>query len=146
MAFGNRVPSSLARLSQAKEAPSAIRWGRYDRSALVRIPVVPAGASGRPVAVPTIEFRLPDSSAMAHLLLAGIVQAMIAAGGESDLPGLIAATSIRPPKDAAIVVDPLPHDFAAVAFALNRHREQLEAGGVFPRDLLDAAIARLGGC
>jgi len=145
MAFGNRVPSSLARLSQAKEAPSAIRWGRYDRSALVRIPVVPAGASGRPVAEPTVEFRLPDGSAMAHLLLAGIVQAMIAARGERDLTGLIDATSIRPPKGSVVPVEPLPSDFAAVGLALDRHREPLEAGGVFPRDLLDAVIARLGG-
>jgi glutamine synthetase len=143
MAFGNRVPSSLARLSQAKEAPSTIRWGRYDRSALVRIPVVPAGASGRPVAEPTVEFRLPDGSAMAHLLLAGIVQAMIAATGERDLSGLIDATSLRPPKGTAVPVDPLPRDFAEVASALGRHREPLEAGGVFPRDLLDAAIGRL---
>ena len=145
MAFGNRVPSSLARLSQAKEAPSAIRWGRYDRSALVRIPVVPTVAGGRPVAEPTVEFRLPDGSAMAHLLLAGIVQAMVAAVGERDLPGLIAATSIRPPKGAAVQVDPLPRDFAEIASALGRHRGPLEAGGVFPRDLLDAALARLGG-
>ncbi len=145
MAFGNRVPSSLARLSQAREAPSAIRWGRYDRSALVRIPLVPAGAGGRPVAEPTVEFRLPDGSAMAHLLLAGIVQAMIAAAGDRDLSGLIAATSIRPPKGAAVPVDPLPRDFSEVASALGRHREPLEAGGVFPCELLDAAIARLGG-
>ena len=144
MAFGNRVESSLARLSQAKEAPSAIRWGRYDRSALVRIPVVPAVADGRSVAQPTVEFRLPDGSAMAHLLLAGIVQAMIAARGERDLQGLIDATSVRPPKDATVAVEPLPRDFAAVADALGRQRERLEAGGVFPRALLDLAIARLG--
>jgi hypothetical protein len=81
---------------------------------------------------------------MAHLLLAGIVQAMIAARGERDLQGLIDATSVRPPKDATVTVEPLPRDFAAVADALGRQRERLEAGGVFPRALLDLAIARLG--
>jgi glutamine synthetase len=143
MAFGNRVDSSLARLSQAKEAPGAVRWGLYDRSALVRIPVVPEGGSGGPVAHPTVEFRLPDGSANAHLLLAGIVQAMIAATGERDLQGLIDATSLRPPKVDVVAVDPLPRDFAAVGSALHRQRKRLEAGGVFPRGLLDAVISKL---
>jgi glutamine synthetase len=129
MAFGNRVESSFSRLAQAKEAPSTVRWGRYDRSALVRIPVVPTGADGAAVAVPTVEFRLPDGSAMVHLLLAGIAQAMIAAGDEPDL---------------AAAADPLPRDFVAVAGLLSRHRAGLEAGGVFPAALVDALLGRLG--
>jgi glutamine synthetase len=129
MAFGNRVESSFARLAQAKEAPSEVRWGRYDRSALVRIPVVPTGADGTAVAVPTVEFRLPDGSAMVHLLLAGIAQAMIAAG---DAPDLAAAA------------EPLPRDFPAVGALLSDHRARFEAGGVFPPALVDALLARLG--
>jgi len=144
MAFGNRAESSFARLAQAKEAPSAIRWGRYDRSALVRIPVVPSGASGRLVVEPTVEFRLPDGSAMAHLLLAGIVQAALAAREEHDLAALIAATSMGSPAGAIADLDPLPRDFASVADALGRHRARFEAGGVFPAELVDAVVARLG--
>jgi len=143
MAFGNRVESSFARLSQAKEAPGAIRWGRYDRSALVRIPVVPAGADGRAVVQPTVEFRLPDGSAMVHLLLAGITQAMLAARDERDLRGLIDATSVRPTGVADARVDVLPHDFSEIADALERHRPRLAAGDVFPRELLDATVTRL---
>ena len=143
MTFGNRVPSSFERLSQAKEAPSAVRWGQFDRSALVRIPVVPKGADGRAVAQPTVEFRLPDGSAMAHLLLAGIVQAMLSARDERDLDGLLAATSIRPPAGAAHDVEPLPRDFHAVGEVLERHRSRFEAGGVFPSRLVDAAVGRL---
>jgi glutamine synthetase len=151
MAFGNRAESSLARLSQAKEAPSSIRWGRYDRSALVRIPVVPAGADGRGVAEPTVEFRLPDGSAMPHLLLAGIVQTMLAARDDASLDALLRATSAAhgatpgAPGDSAgeSPVEPLPRDFPAVADALRLHRATLQAGEVFPSALLDALIARL---
>lgn len=128
MAFGNRAESSFARLSQAKEAPSEVRWGRYDRSALVRIPVVPVAGDGRAVAEPTVEFRLPDGSAMAHLLLAGIVQAMLAAPGDREPNGANGR---------------LPGDFPAVADALDAQRETFLAGGVFPRELLDAASAQL---
>lgn len=143
MAFGNRVQSSFARLSQAKEAPSSIRWGRHDRSALVRIPVVPTGADGRAVAQPTVEFRLPDGSAMPHLLLAGIVQSMIAARDERDLDGLLAATSARPPGAGGASVDALPRDFPSVADALERHRQRLEADDVFPRTLIEATAGKL---
>ena len=41
MAFGNRSRDSFVRLSQGKEAPSAVTWGRYNRKALVRIPIIP---------------------------------------------------------------------------------------------------------
>jgi hypothetical protein len=76
-----------------------------------------------------VEFRLPDGSAMVHLLLAGIAQAMIAAG---DAPDLAAAA------------EPLPRDFPAVGALLSDHRARFEAGGVFPPALVDALLARLG--
>jgi glutamine synthetase len=41
MAFGNRSRDSFVRLGQGKEAPGAVTWGRYNRRALVRIPIVP---------------------------------------------------------------------------------------------------------
>jgi len=77
MAFGNRTEGSFIRLTQAKEAPSAVAWGEFDRSALIRLPVTVRAADGRIITVPTIEFRLPDGSAHAHFLLAGAAQAML---------------------------------------------------------------------
>jgi glutamine synthetase len=46
MAFGNRLPLSFVRLSQGKEAPSVVTWGRRDREALIRIPVVAHDSGG----------------------------------------------------------------------------------------------------
>jgi hypothetical protein len=68
---------------------------------------------------------------------------MIASRGERDLQTLIDATSVRPPGNAPIHVDPLPRNFAEVAEAVGRHRERFEAGGVFPPELLEAVTARL---
>jgi glutamine synthetase len=90
----------------------------------VRIPVVPAGT------VATVEFRLPDGSAMVHLLLAGIAQAMLAAGEAPDL---------------AATAEPLPRDFPAVGALFATHRTAFEEGGVFPAALVDALLARLRG-
>ena len=72
MAFGNRTPNSFVRLTQAKEAPDRVTWGRHDRTALIRIPIVSRDEEGRPAAAETVEFRLPDGSAHPHLLLAGV--------------------------------------------------------------------------
>ena len=46
MAFGNRATNSFVRLLQAKEAPSVVTWGRYNRRALIRLPIVAADEEG----------------------------------------------------------------------------------------------------
>ena len=89
MAFGNRTPNSFVRLTQAKEAPSTVTWGRYNRKALIRLPIVATDEEGRSVSAETVEFRLPDGSAHPHLLLAGIAQAMVAARDFDDLDSLL---------------------------------------------------------
>jgi len=133
MAFGNRVPSSFVRLQQAKEAPSRVSWGRYNRKALVRIPIVARDDQGRAVGPETVEFRLPDGSAHPHLLLAGIAQSMLAGRGVvSD--DLLARTAVGESDEAS---PPVPRSFAEVAEGLRQRRGVLEAGGVFPPHVID---------
>ncbi len=143
MAFGNRTEGSLIRLTQAKEAPSAIVWGDYDRSALVRLPIVANNAEGRPVAPPTIEFRLPDGSAHPHLLLAGVAQAMLSAYESGDVAELLVHTSTAALKRGERVPTAVPTRFLEVAEALAAQRASFEAGGVFPSVLIDQTIAKL---
>jgi glutamine synthetase len=143
MAFGNRTEGSLIRLTQAKEAPNAIVWGEFDRSALVRLPIVATTEDGRAVSPPTIEFRLPDGSAHPHLLLAGGAQAMVDARSEADLTGLLERTSVKTLQRGAGSAEAVPTRFPEVADALQEHRAALEAGGVFPQVLLDGLIERL---
>ncbi len=142
MAFGNRSRDSFVRLTQGKEAPSSVTWGRYDRRALVRIPIVPTDGHGRTTAPGTIEFRLPDGSAHPHLLLAGVAQAFVAGQRMIDLEATLAATAVTAQGHAASD-SRVPLTFDEVADALDRSRDVLQAGGVFAPNLLDGVIARL---
>jgi glutamine synthetase len=143
MAFGNRTEGSLIRLTQAKEAPNAIVWGDYDRSALVRLPIVASTVEGRLVSPPTIEFRLPDGSAHPHLLLAGVAQAMVSARESGDVAELLVHTSTAALKRGERIPTPVPTRFLEVAAALSVQRAAFEAGGVFPPVLIDQVIERL---
>jgi glutamine synthetase len=144
MAFGNRVPDSFTRLRQGREVPRRLTWGAFDRTALVRLPAVPAGADGGPTITPTIEFRLPDGAAHPHLVLAGAAQAMVLGRGMNDLAELLART-----EAGAVAVEGdtggLPTAAPQVGDALDRHRAAFEAGGTFPTGLLDHLIADLRG-
>ena len=138
MAFGNRKPGSFLRLFQGKEAPTGVTWGRFNRKALVRLPISATDADGKPISPDTIEFRLPDGSAHPHRLLAGIAQATCAGKEIPDLADLLDRTdaSRKKVKDAALI----PHDFSDVADVLSEMRSILEDGGIFPASLIDQEI------
>ncbi len=140
MAFGNRVSNSFVRLLQAKEAPSTVTWGRYNRKALIRLPIVAADGEGRSVSPETVEFRLPDGSAHPHLLLAGIVQAMIAGKEIEDIDALLDQTSVHAKTATALRV---PRSFSEVADELRERRASFEAAGIFPAHVMDRVIDAL---
>lgn len=142
MAFGNRSRDSFVRLSQGKEAPSAVTWGRFNRKALVRIPIIPTDAAGRATSPGTIEFRLPDGSAHPHLLLAGIAQAFVAGRGMTDLDERLARTAVTAAGQVA-AENRVPLTFPEIADALAGCRPVLEAGGVFAPNMMDRMIALL---
>jgi glutamine synthetase len=141
MAFGNRSINSFIRLTQAKEAPGNVTWGRFNRRALIRLPIVATDGLGRPATPQTIEFRLPDGSAHPHLVLAVIAQAMIAGRDAEDVSDVVATTKANgSPSSNGFAV---PKTFAAVAEALASARASLEAGEVFPASLIDSVIETL---
>ncbi len=142
MAFGNRSRDSFVRLSQAREAPSAMTWGRYNRKALIRIPFVPTDAAGRPTSPPTIEFRLPDGSAHPHLLLAGVAQAVVDGRTTADLDMLIERSAVTA-RGSASVERRVPLTFPEIADAVEMSRAALEAGGVFAPAMLDRVVGIL---
>ncbi len=145
MAFGNRVEGSFARLIQAKEAPNAIVWGEYDRNALIRLPIVPMNEKGEAATSPTVEFRLPDGSALPHLLMAGAALAMIRGRDTKDLDALLHRTSSARAAEAERGATPVPRASDEVAEALSLHRDVLELGGVFPAGLVDRVLTALRG-
>jgi len=153
MAFGNRLESSFIRVGQAREAPSELTWGEFDRNALVRLPIVARDPEGHAASPPTIEFRLPDGSAHPHLLLAGVAQAMSDMRRSPTLETLLAATAsprgaparAGAPTAAAGIATNVPQGFPGVAAELRAHRAVYEAGGVFPPVMIDALLAGLEG-
>lgn len=142
MAFGNRSRDSFVRLSQGKEAPTNLTWGRYNRKALVRIPISPTDAQGRATSPETIEFRLPDGSAHPHLLLAAIAQAFVAGHQMKDVDRTLERTAVTAQGHTA-ADNRVPLTFPEVADALSAARRVLEAGGVFTPNMLDRVVALL---
>jgi glutamine synthetase len=141
MAFGNRAPNSFVRLLQAKEAPSTISWGHYNRRALIRLPIVATNDKGDSVSPETVEFRLPDGSAHPHLLLAGIAQAMVAGKAVADLDEVLEHTWALTRKGST--AEPVPRNVQEVADRLAEHRASFEAGGVFPAQAIDRTVEAL---
>lgn len=143
MAFGNRTHDSFVRLTQGQEAPTAVSWGQRDRKALIRIPIVPRDGTGRPVAPPTVEFRLPDGSAVQHLLLAGIAQSMIEGRRDPGLAELLEMTEASRVRATGEGASPICRTRSEVHEALTGERAVLEAGGVFPAEVIDQTLAML---
>ncbi len=147
MAFGNIGSTSLERLQAACEVPTSITWGKANRHALVRLPIVPHEAEGRTSMAPTIEFRLPDGSAQIHLLLAGIAQALCGSARKPDVWEIVDLTAVdrqRAPSDRE-AAQSLPKSCEEIADNLKSHRAVLEEGDVFPRLFIDIAISELTG-
>jgi glutamine synthetase len=143
MVYGNRTAGSFIRLTQGKEAPNTVTWGRFNRHALIRLPIQATTGTGRVVTPPTIEFRLPDGSAHPYLLLAGVAQAMLLGRQMTDLDGFLERTSAGGAKGRGQDAEAVPRTFAEVAEALERNRAALTAGGVFPEHMIEAEVAAL---
>ncbi len=140
MAFGNRREGSFVRLRQAKEAPSTVMWGEFDRLALIRLPVTVRAVDGRQISIPTIEFRLPDGSAHPHHLLAGVAQAAVHGASIEGLDDLLMRTESKRARTQPEGIVSVPKSFAEVADEVSRRRAVLEAGDVFPPGIVDAVL------
>jgi glutamine synthetase len=141
MAFGNRTEGSFVRLTQGKEAPNRVTWGRFNRHALIRLPIQATTEDGRSVSVPTVEFRLADGSAHSHLLLAGLAQAMCLGKESPHLDELLERTRAGGP--ASKESSPVPRTFGEVAASLRTHYGHLTAGGIFPERFLQLTLSTL---
>ncbi|MCP3960659.1 MAG: glutamine synthetase [bacterium] len=159
-AFGNTVAASYLRLVPDQEAPTRICWGRRNRSSLVRVPLdfrTPRrldqamnpdedGPYPGDLARPTIEYRSPDGTAFAHLLLAAVTLAVEEGLTSPDSLDLARRLEVegnvfkRPEvKDA---LERLPSTAVAAARRLADERSFFEAGG-FPPRLVELVIEKL---
>jgi glutamine synthetase len=154
--FGNTVPTSYLRFTEGDESPEGICWGETDRTGLVRVPLAWGGdvlpamvahanpGSSEPIPDPavhpqTVELRLADGSADVHLLLAGM--AVAARRGLEDPDSVELAERLS--TDGHDDFEQLPSSCGESADALEKERTSFEADGVFPVELIDAALERL---
>jgi glutamine synthetase len=160
-AFGNTVPVSYLRLVPKHEAPTNICWGDRNRSVLVRVPL--GWRTKRDMACnanpkekvnslgkgdsQTVEFRCPDGSANAHLLIAGLATA---ARHGLQMPGalelakkLYVDVNIFHDefKNIQKILPQLPLSCWQSADCLMRDRAVYEKDGVFSPKVIDG-IAR----
>jgi glutamine synthetase len=155
-ALGNTVASSYLRLVPGHEAPTQIRWGQYDRSSLIRVPLDFATKERMDRAMnpdetgplpdvesqATVEFRSPDGSAFPHLLLAAITQCVTHGLTRGD--GLDQARKLElsayDAKDRAL--ETLPTSAAEAAQRLKENRVFFEGCG-FPEMWIDLVVEKL---
>lgn len=117
--------------------------GKFNRKALIRLPVVATDLKGRNVAPPTIEFRLPDGAAHPYLLLAGVAQAMVLGKSLEAIDQLLENTSALKAMEHPESVARVPRNLQEVGVELERHRQVFEQGNVFPDHALSKLIDRL---
>ncbi|CAG8999347.1 MAG: Glutamine synthetase [Candidatus Celerinatantimonas neptuna] len=134
-AFANASTNSYKRLVPGFEAPVMLAYSARNRSASIRIPVVPSPKARR------IEVRFPDPTAnpylaFASMLMAGLdgIKNKIHPGDamDKDLYDLPAEEAAQIPQVAASLEEALN--------ALDADRSFLTAGGVFSDESIDAYL------
>ena len=81
-AITNPLVNSYKRLVSGYEAPSAVMWGRENRSALIRVPRIPTVPT---TSMEPVELRICDPACNPYLALAAMLRAGLA-GVEQGLP------------------------------------------------------------
>ncbi|ARR48157.1 TPA: glutamate--ammonia ligase [Photobacterium damselae] len=134
-AFANPATNSYKRLVPGFEAPVMLAYSARNRSASIRIPVVPSPKARR------IEVRFPDPAANPYLAFAAMLMAGLdgiinkihpGEAMDKDLYDLPAEEAAEIPTVAESLKDALQY--------LDDDREFLTAGGVFSNDFIDSYI------
>jgi glutamine synthetase len=136
LAFTNPTVNSYHRLVPGYEAPVNLVYSARNRSACIRIPVTGTSPKAK-----RIEFRVPDPSSNPYLAFAAQLMAGLdgiknkiepMAPVDKDLYEL-------PPEEHAAIPQ-VPGSLPAVLEALELDNEYLQAGNVFPADLIETWI------
>ncbi|MGL5031260.1 MAG: glutamate--ammonia ligase [Aeromonas sp.] len=134
-AFANPTTNSYKRLVPGYEAPVMLAYSARNRSASIRIPVVPSPKARR------IEVRFPDPAANPYLAFAAQLMAGLDGIINKIHPGDAMDKNLYdlPPEEAAEVPTVAGSLDEALA-ALNGDREFLTRGGVFSDDFIDSYL------
>jgi glutamine synthetase len=134
-AFANPSTNSYKRLVPGFEAPVMLAYSARNRSASIRIPVVPSPKARR------IEVRFPDPAANPYLAFAAMLMAGLDGIKNKIHPGDAADKDLYDlPAEEALKIPTVAESLQQALQALNDDREFLTAGGVFSDDFINSYI------
>ncbi|PKF51388.1 glutamate--ammonia ligase [Enterovibrio nigricans] len=135
-AFANPSTNSYKRLVPGFEAPVMLAYSARNRSASIRIPVVPSPKARR------IEARFPDPAANPYLAFASLLMAGLDGIKNKIHPGDAMDKDLYDlPAEEAAEIPKVAESLEVALKALDDDREFLTAGGVFSDDFIDSYIA-----
>ncbi|MDC0609995.1 glutamate--ammonia ligase [Vibrio sp.] len=135
-AFTNASTNSYKRLVPGFEAPVMLAYSARNRSASIRIPVVPSPKAAR------IEVRFPDPTANPYLGFAAMLMAGLDGIKNKIHPGDAADKDLYDlPAEEAAKIPTVASSLEQALAALDEDRAFLTEGGVFSDDFIDSYIA-----
>ncbi|MGR5133284.1 glutamate--ammonia ligase [Vibrio alfacsensis] len=135
-AFANPSTNSYKRLVPGFEAPVMLAYSARNRSASIRIPVVPSPKARR------IEARFPDPAANPYLAFACLLMAGLDGIKNKIHPGEAMDKDLYDlPAEEAAEIPKVAESLEVALKALDEDREFLTVGGVFSDDFIDSYIA-----
>ncbi|MGB2078873.1 MAG: glutamate--ammonia ligase [Vibrio sp.] len=135
-AFTNASTNSYKRLVPGFEAPVMLAYSARNRSASIRIPVVPSAKARR------IEVRFPDPTANPYLAFAALLMAGLDGIKNKIHPGDAMDKDLYDlPAEEAAEIPQVAESLQEALKNLDADREFLTAGGVFSDDFIDSYIA-----
>lgn len=134
-AFANPSTNSYKRLVPGFEAPVMLAYSARNRSASIRIPVVPSPKARR------IEVRFGDPAANPYLCFASMLMAGLDGIKNKIHPGEAMDKDLYDlPAEEAAEIPTVAESLQGALQALNEDREFLTSGGVFSDDFIDSYI------
>jgi glutamine synthetase len=134
-AFTNPATNSYKRLVPHFEAPVMLAYSARNRSASIRIPLVPSPKAMR------IEARFPDPACNPYLAFSALLMAGLDGIKNKTHPGDAMDKDLYDlPAEEAAEIPTVAASLDEALSALSADREFLTQGGVFTDDLIDAYI------
>ncbi|GAK16234.1 LOW QUALITY PROTEIN: glutamine synthetase type I [Vibrio sp. JCM 19053] len=134
-AFANPSTNSYKRLVPGFEAPVMLAYSARNRSASIRIPVVPSPKARR------IEVRFGDQAANPYLCFAAMLMAGLDGIKNKIHPGEAMDKDLYDlPAEEAAEIPTVAYSLKDALAELDADREFLTAGGVFSDDFIDSYI------
>ena len=136
LAFTNPTVNSYHRLVPGYEAPVNLVYSARNRSACIRIPVTGTNPKAK-----RIEFRCPDPSSNPYLAFSAMLMAGLD-GIKNKIEPLAPVDKdlYELPPDEHAAIPQVPGSLSEVLIALENDNEYLQAGNVFPIDLIETWI------